>query len=68
MVNINEDMTVEEVHMEGPIAENEASFKNVDEQIPIKLDTGRLEEANTIWKQEKLERRIDITNEKDRLE
>lgn len=45
-----------------PLAEKEASFKKKAEQIPGKLDTGRLEEASTIWKLWKMERRIEITN------
>lgn len=41
-VNINEDMIVEEVHMEGSIAEKEACFRKVDKQFPMKLDTGEI--------------------------
>ncbi|XP_058987953.1 myosin heavy chain, embryonic smooth muscle isoform-like [Musca domestica] len=45
VVNINEDMMVEEVNMDDPIAEREPTLEKLDEQLPGKLDTGRLEEV-----------------------
>ncbi|XP_058982978.1 myosin heavy chain, non-muscle-like [Musca domestica] len=48
VVNINEDMMVEEVYMEDPIAEKRSTLKKVDGQLSGKLDTGSLEEVNKI--------------------
>ncbi|XP_058983405.1 myosin-10-like [Musca domestica] len=45
VVNTNEEIMVEEVYMEDPIAERESTLEKVDEQLPGKLDTGRLEDV-----------------------